>query len=168
MPHKKKKKFHVLFLIWKKSKVFFLFPLWSCGITSRLRNVWCILHKKGGIFNYIEKKIRGTHRSYHSVFPRAKLCSIFYIHISPHFEHQHKNFTQIIGMETNPMRCWPTAAKLTRTGFGSHVDGASKLLIDSALFLELREVGVSCSHGKVFVWSCVTQCKDPETPGAHL
>ncbi|KAI9530186.1 hypothetical protein NQZ68_004203 [Dissostichus eleginoides] len=28
----------------------------------------------------------------------------------------------------------------------------------------LREGGVSCSCGKVFVWSCVTQCKDPEAP----
>lgn len=58
--------------------------------------------------------------------------------------------------------------KVDRTGFGSRVDGASKLLIDSALFLELREGGVSCSRSKVFVWSRVTQCKDPETPGAHL
>ena len=51
-----------------------------------------------------------------------------------------------------------------RIGFGSHVDGTSKLLIDRALFLELKEGGVSCSRGKVFVWSGVTQCKDPETP----
>lgn len=71
-------------------------------------------------------------------------------------------------MGTNSTRRRPTAAELTRAGFGSHVDGASKLLIDSALFLELREGGVSCSRGKVFVWSRVTQCKDPETPGAHL
>lgn len=59
-------------------------------------------------------------------------------------------------------------SELDRIGFGRHVDGASKHLIDSALFLELREGGVSCSRGKVFVWFCVTQCKDPETPGAHL
>ncbi len=59
---------------------------------------------------------------------------------------------------------WAASAEVDRIGFGSHVDGASKLLIDSALFLELREGGVSCSCGKVFVWSCVTQCKDPETP----
>lgn len=58
--------------------------------------------------------------------------------------------------------------EVDRIGFGSHVDGASKLLIDTALFLELRERGVSCSSGKVFVWSRVTQCKDPETPSAHL
>lgn len=32
-----------------------------------------------------------------------------------------------------------------RIGFGRRVDGASKLLIDSALFLELRQRGVSCS-----------------------
>lgn len=56
------------------------------------------------------------------------------------------------------------SGEVDRIGFGSHVDRASKLLIDSALFPELREGGVSCSCGKVFVWSCVTQCKDPETP----
>lgn len=56
------------------------------------------------------------------------------------------------------------SSEVDRIGFGSHVDSASKLLIDSALFLELREGGVSCSCGKVFVWSCVSQCEDPETP----
>lgn len=59
---------------------------------------------------------------------------------------------------------WVDSAEVDRIGFGSHVDVTSTLLIDSALFLELREGGALCSCGKVFVWSCVTQCKDPETP----
>lgn len=67
-------------------------------------------------------------------------------------------------ISTNCKVAWVDSGEVDRIGFGSHVDGASKLLIDSALFLELREGGVSCSCGKVFVWSCVTQCKDPETP----
>lgn len=67
-------------------------------------------------------------------------------------------------ISTNCKVAWVDSGEVDRFGFGSRVDGASKLLIDSALFLELREGGVSCSCGKVFVWSCVTQCKDPETP----
>lgn len=92
---------------------------------------------------------------------------MFYMHISP-------DLNINIKFRTNNWNGHKyTEARLgsdgvDRIGFGSHVDGASKLLIDSALFLELREGGVSCSRGKVFVWSCVTQCKDPETPGAHL
>lgn len=91
---------------------------------------------------------------------------MFYINIFPKFTHPCKNSTQIIGRDinTNCKAACVDSGRVDRIGFGSRVDGASKLLIDSALFLELREGGVSCSCGKVFVWSCVTQCKDPETP----
>lgn len=77
-----------------------------------------------------------------------------------------ENATQIIGRRINTYcrAALGGGGDACRIAFGSRVDGESKLLIDSALFLELREGGVSRSHGKVFVWSRVTQCKDPETP----
>lgn len=86
---------------------------------------------------------------------------MFYINISPNL-HIHVKF-HTNNWEGHKYKLQSSSSEVDRIGFGSHVDGA-KLLIDSALFLELREGGVSCSCGKVFVWSCVTQCEDPETP----
>lgn len=64
---------------------------------------------------------------------------MFYIHIfSPQFGHQHHKVSQqVIGTKTETRR-----PVLTQSSFlGSRVDGASKLLIDSALFLDLRRQG---------------------------
>lgn len=87
---------------------------------------------------------------------------MFYINICPNLHIRVKFHTN--NWEGHKYKLQSSSGEVDRIGFGSRVDGASKLLIDSALFLELREGGVSCSFGKVFVWSCVTQCEDPKTP----
>lgn len=90
---------------------------------------------------------------------------MFYIHFNTVLQFV-SNFVQIIGGEQNTYRrAAVDSGETDINSFGIHVDGASKLLIDSALFLELREGGVSCYYAtKVFSWSRVTHCEDLKTP----
>lgn len=78
--------------------------------------------------------------------------------------------TQIIGRRINTYcrAALGGGGDACRIGFGSRVDGESKLLIDSALFLELREGGVF-----TFPWQgvCLVPCHSvqrPRDPSAHL